>query len=546
MPSRMGILHLAIHDAFFAIDGTQGTYLTKGGSGNTALPSTVGATEANQAVAAAAITVLEQQYTTRYPTVSSSATDQSTQLLRQHVRAYDGKFPGQPLDFLSASYRFGIDVANTILGLLAISPTDPGVDQGNYKPPPEGRFVFGPDLSHPVRLVPADPNNPSGPKRAVTPYEAPFYGMTARRLAVQHLIGDTAVEHIIADPPRDGAEYVDAFSDVYRMGGTADLNSTKRRAAQTAAAHFWAYDGANLIGVPIRLYNQILRTVAWDRRPSQTAINDVQNQRDFARLFALANAAQADAGIFAWQEKYCHGYWRPLSGIRLDDKHPHHDPFWMVLGAPATNSNATSFKPPFPAYPSGHATFGAAVMQTMRLYYRQRDDLQFGAHECDNISFEFISDELDGIHRDLYGPYNPDAPIQDQPGFIRTKVVRKFDSLWEAMHENALSRVWLGVHWRFDAFAAEDTLVRSPHQSGMLYELEADGSTKYKPAGQVKYEQMGTREDRPNDKKFPIGGVPLGIGIADDIFDSELRPTPASKQPDGRHKCGDPAFGEVM
>ncbi len=69
---------------------------------------------------------------------------------------------------------------------------------------------------------------------------------------------------------------------------------------------------------------------------------------DNARLFAFVNAAMGDAGILAWEQKYCHDFWRPVLGIRehdpsfgpkttqaksdLDDDA---DPFWLPLGAQA-------------------------------------------------------------------------------------------------------------------------------------------------------------------------------------------------------------------
>jgi hypothetical protein len=34
---------------------------------------------------------------------------------------------------------------------------------------------------------------------------------------------------------------------------------------------------------------------------------------------------------------------------------------------------------------------------------------------------------------------------------VRPRVVRHFDSLSEAIEENAQSRIYLGIHWQFDA-----------------------------------------------------------------------------------------------
>ena len=97
-------------------------------------------------------------------------------------------------------------------------------------------------------------------------------------------------------------------------------------------------------------------------------------------LTARSQAADADAGILAWDQKYCHDLWRPVVGIREHDvsmgptgtgnnnidNNCH--TLWLPLGAPNTNSTAKNFTPPFPAYPSGHATFGAAAFHMTRLF----------------------------------------------------------------------------------------------------------------------------------------------------------------------------------
>jgi hypothetical protein len=65
-----------------------------------------------------------------------------------------------------------------------------------------------------------------------------------------------------------------------------------------------------------------------------------------ARLFALVNIAQADAGIQAWDTKYTYEFWRPIVGIRAGATDG--NPFtiglsgWSPLGAPATNMSARS------------------------------------------------------------------------------------------------------------------------------------------------------------------------------------------------------------
>jgi len=534
----LAILHLAINDAYFAIHpdttGVATTYLDPNSTNpDTKLPPLVGATDAAQAVAGAANTVLRQLYTTPAASIATATTNELTSLIQSYV----DKVP--VLDTLGQSYRFGVAVGQAILKLL-----DQGLapfDQDSYRPS-GGRYKFNEDPSNPIKRVPVDPNNPNGPQKSIRPVNAPFYGLLGKRIAVQHSVNGAPTEHIIADPPVDFSTndlktYNFALKEVYVEGGEPGLNTTTRTPDQTTAGYFWAYDGANLIGTPPRHYNQILRKIAVDKRPA-TSLTDEKNNADFARLFCLANVVMGDAGIFAWQEKWCFEFWRPLSGVRQDIKNPNHDPFWLTLGAPETNTNLISFKPPFPAYPSGHATFGGAFFQSLRLYYKRRDNLSFAPDEADNISFKATSEELNGISRDLRQPYDPSIPITDQQGLVRTDIgAREFPSLWAAMFENGISRVFLGVHWGFDAFSADDVVASKTYT--------ANGTVDYKNAQDITYKAMAGRGDRPG-QLFPIGGVPLGIGIANDVFESNIKPTPQQFQPSGRNKCGDPPAGTAL
>jgi hypothetical protein len=73
----------------------------------------------------------------------------------------------------------------------------------------------------------------------------------------------------------------------------------------------------------------------------------------------------------------------------------------------------------------------------------------------------------------------------DNQGVVRPRHARNFaEGLWQMIRENSISRVYLGVHWVFDGF------VPGPRQS-------MDLSRK-------------------------VGGVPLGIDIANDIWESGL------------------------
>ena len=231
-------------------------------------------------------------------------------------------------------------------------------------------------------------------------------------------------DYVPLDPPSLGSDaYATAFNDVKSLGGDGITTPTSRTDEQTEIGLFWAYDGANKIGTPPRLYNQIARTIAVQKKNTE-----IQN----ARYFALINAAMADSGILCWGIKYQYALWRPILGIRRADEDSNVatvvDSNWIPLGSPASNGNGKkNFTPNFPAYTSGHATFGAAAFRTMQNYYG-----------TDEITFTFVSDELNGITTDTDGNVRPFRP-------------RTFNRLSDAALENARSRIYLGVHWQFDA-----------------------------------------------------------------------------------------------
>jgi vanadium chloroperoxidase len=513
----LGMLHLAIHDAYFAIHPSPSfrTFLDPAAEDTRyQLPALNGADDARQAVAGAAYTMLCLLYLQGGEGISDYATTQLRMLLDRSLSEFGS------VEEASASYHFGTAVATSFFVLL-FHPQ--GASGAGYHPTP-GKYRFADEPTHPVKLVPVDVNNPNGPKKAIRQYHGPYYGATAKRFATQ-------TEHRIADPPGirsavgEGAEYDDAIADVLRMGGAAALNSTKRSPTQTGKGLFWAYDGSNLLGTPPRLYNMILRRIAVTYKTDADLASE-GNNADFVRLFALANTAMADAGVFSWKEKWDFEFWRPLSGVRDDGRPDHGDPFWLTLGAPATNTNDAPFKPPFPAYPSGHATFGGAVFQVVRRYYNGRVG-SWRDDEPDSIAFDFVSEELNGVSRDLRQDYEAEAPITEQPGVVRTRIPRHFGSVWEAMFENAISRIFLGVHWRFDAAAAKDIMVPTDRKD--VYAVDNQGASLYQNVEDIRYETLGTREGAEG--LFPVGGIPLGMGIANEIFDSGMRPTPPEKQP---------------
>jgi membrane-associated phospholipid phosphatase len=210
-------------------------------------------------------------------------------------------------------------------------------------------------------------------------------------------------------PALDSVAYAKAYNQAKSIG---DKDSTTRTADQTQVALFWAYDDAGL-GTPPGEYDQQVEVIAKQNHNSL-----VEN----ARLFALVNMAQADAGIASWHSKYVYDFWRPVTAIQRggEDGNPltTADANWEPMGAPGFNGD-TDFTPPFPAYVSGHATFGAAVYKVLADYYH-----------TDRMHFTLASDQMPGV-------------------------TRSFDRFSQAADENAMSRIYMGVHWIFDAEAGQ-------------------------------------------------------------------------------------------
>ncbi len=390
----MAIVHLAIHDALAYAAGAPNTaYLTKKRA-----PAPVGAPPAgaskDEIVAGAAVTALKALY------------------WRQE------SFFDQALAFApSAAFAYGAAVADALIAFRATDGWDNTIFGDQPAKPNWGQHR-------------ADPFEPSQRRLG------PRWGAVNRFVAAGHQpLGDYPGRRrpdLLSDP-----HYRKDFEEVRDYGA---LSRGKRSAEQERIGVYWGYDGVNGLGVPPRLYNQIARELVGIHKT---------NLNQTAELFAHVNVAMADAGIDAWYHKYDQDLWRPVVGIRLE-RAGDGDPFWAPLGAPQTNGSGVSRSPGFPAYPSGHATFGAALFQSLRLALGTgpgpisvADVLVFdtlnGAPppKILNETFTFVSDELDGV-------------AMDPGGSARTRVSKTFTTFAEAIWENAVSRVYLGVHWRFD------------------------------------------------------------------------------------------------
>jgi hypothetical protein len=258
-------------------------------------------------------------------------------------------------------------------------------------------------------------------------------------------------------PDLSSQKYKDAYDEVYSEGGDPRLNTPRRHDTPLKEhyfqAKFWAYDATAGLCAPVRLYNQIA-----DQILSDYEANIVHHRGDpkasaseVGRYYALVNIAMADAAIGAWDGKYAVQFWRPISGIRSVEAQKagtNRVELWFPLGAQQTNSiNVINITPPFPSYPSGHAVFGGALFKVLT-------DMIPNDH-----GFKFWSDEFNGNKRpyDANGVQQPNIDVYN---FTRCKDGDKsplfckeyqFTSFKKAEDDNAMSRVWMGVHWNFDA-----------------------------------------------------------------------------------------------
>ena len=259
-------------------------------------------------------------------------------------------------------------------------------------------------VPYPLRTQPGD-WRPTGSGDAASPHwpaVAPFCMFAGDQFRPPRPGGYDSKTEMLASP-----EYAAQLNEVKRLGRDT---STARSADETEIAFFWANDVDGTYKPPGQLF-AITRTVA-----EQRGLDVIEN----ARLFALVALAMADAAIVAWDAKYETNLdlWRPETAIRLaaGDGNPATTPSasWKPLSQTITGVH---FSPPFPAYISGHATFGAAHAGVMREY--------FGT---DNVTFTATTED---------------------PGSA-LGVTRTFDSFTEAALENARSRIYLGVHFQWD------------------------------------------------------------------------------------------------
>jgi hypothetical protein len=181
--------------------------------------------------------------------------------------------------------------------------------------------------------------------------------------------------------------YAADFNEVRAVGRATDSTRTPD---QTAAAQYWGTTNATATMA------SLIRSVANGQGGTLA---------DHARLLARAYTNATDALIVTWRDKARYSFWRPFTAIREaasdGNDATEADPNWTSLIA----------APPYPEHPSGLATFGSAVVDTMQHFYG-RDEATF-------------------------------------TGTTPGGVTRQFTSFSQLREDIVEARIWSGIHFRF-------------------------------------------------------------------------------------------------
>jgi hypothetical protein len=342
-------------------------------------------------------------------------------------RALGALYPAQMTDFNTArttfealplqgakdpaSFTFGEGVAQQLLDVRA---NDGSGSPGPYVPPTSGPGVWVPD---PILAPPGPPLTPN-------------WGTV--RLFLLDAISRVRPP---GSPALSSDDYTFTFNYVRDKGRDPSPPPPPpqgRTADEENIALFWAYD--DQLGTPIRHYNQNAFEIL-NQEPNVPPNVSVLHRH--ARMFALINLTMADAGIACWETKFRPppGYhrWRPFQGIRgaATDGNPQTQPVanWLPLGRPqatdAAGTPVSNTTPNFPAYVSGHTSFGTASFGMLRKFFGTKP-------------FPFILSSEEVPNQRSYVP-----TLIPQTG-------NQITSWTQVIDENSISRIFLGVHWMRD------------------------------------------------------------------------------------------------
>ena len=207
-----------------------------------------------------------------------------------------------------------------------------------------------------------------------------------------------------APPPPDIASdaYTRAYNEVKELGR---FQSMSRTPEQTHIALWWKDFAENS-------HNRLARDLI---EKEGLALHEA------VRLLALLNMAIFDAYVSSFDNKFHYNHWRPYTAIRWadNDGNPDTEP-----EATWTNTHRHTYA--FPSYPSAHGTACAAAMMAFKE--------AFGDAYAFTMRIPMV---------DIAGPFS--GKIEMHPP------TRDFENFSAAAMQCGLSRIYLGIHFRYDS-----------------------------------------------------------------------------------------------
>ncbi len=322
--------------------------------------------------------VLNSAYSSAFKYYFPHVSQEYVQMMDHMYDHYFNKF-SEKLDdeVLNRSEAYGKSVASAVINW---SQLDEEGDFAFLDPTPPYNPPAGPGLWQPT---PPD----------FTPGLTPYWGQV-RQFAISE-------EDKLSPPPMEWSQSPNSPFYAQALEVFNIVNNLTYE--QRWIGEFWSDDNFSLTLDPACRWISIALQ-AMEIRPLTMA--------EATQLMAQLGMAMADAGIAVWHSKYYYNLQRPIDFLR-DLK----DPEWeTICFNPITGDMGKS--PHFPAYPSGHAGFGASAAEVL--------EETFGSH------FPMV-----------------DRTHEGRTEFLGTP--REFNSFNDMAVENAISRIYLGVHFRIDA-----------------------------------------------------------------------------------------------
>ena len=213
-------------------------------------------------------------------------------------------------------------------------------------------------------------------------------------------------DHFRAPPPPDikSEEYTNAFNEVKTYGST---ESSERSDDQEHLAMWWK-------DFVEKSHNRLAR---------ELIVKEGLNLWEGARTMALLNMTVYDAYVNVFDNKFHYNHWRPFTAIRWAENDENPD-----TEADEEWNNLHKHTYAFPSYPSAHGTASSAAMRVLSNTLGTGDD----------YAFTMTTEEVERA-----GPFSEKVKM--------TPPTRSFNSFSEAGLEASMSRVYLGIHFRYDS-----------------------------------------------------------------------------------------------